>query len=641
MEMQRSLMGLVAAAGMTAGAVGTAAGQCDLFWPGIPDFDQRRVWAYDPFPIVTHVGLPNNGGVHCVPTATSNILAILDDSGYNVIVGASGPGWDAQVPFYNAIGTHIGNLGVYMDTDDGGTTHGDAIDGMLDWLDDRGQGSRFMAVGFKADDDEFPRPTSLYALLQMGWPATFGYGRYYRDGDELERDGGHCVSLVGTLDGCDLMRPQVMYHDPATKIGDESRLEQSEFTRVTRTLYRRFWNMDGDNAAVYSFDETFNGTADDPVRVFDSYRAILPLCLLGSHPVNPNQIQWHQLGGVFKGASPKSETSDTPNLGNVIDIAFDHTDISYLVTAAAGRGGAAGIFRVDIPTGSSRRVQTFDRSPDRVLVDRYGHHYVQLGALVEKYKLVDDRPIPLGSITLPNPISAWAIDDATDTIVCLAQGNTRLIRFGVGLGIVGNTPIPSGVSLPGDGSVAINPRTGKAWVTSLGTAGLFEVTFDPANGRASFTDTASHANLRNIRGFSFDRTGKLLVASDGLMRPFAVDPRSGRWVPDADSPWNEFRSLPMGRLSEMTRTRHNENARNLTPGWRDIDPENEPVGDQVPVCGADFNLDGFLDFFDYADYVRCYEGDGCPRGRDADHNLDNFTDFFDYTAFVEDFERGC
>ena len=61
----------------------------------------------------------------------------------------------------------------------------------------------------------------------------------------------------------------------------------------------------------------------------------------------------------------------------------------------------------------------------------------------------------------------------------------------------------------------------------------------------------------------------------------------------------------------------------------------------TPVCPADFNRDCFVDFFDYSDYVTCFEGDGCPAGRSADYNGDGFADFFDYADFVAAFEVGC
>ncbi|XVJ58177.1 MAG: PQQ-like beta-propeller repeat protein [Tepidisphaera sp.] len=58
-------------------------------------------------------------------------------------------------------------------------------------------------------------------------------------------------------------------------------------------------------------------------------------------------------------------------------------------------------------------------------------------------------------------------------------------------------------------------------------------------------------------------------------------------------------------------------------------------------CTADFNNDGFVDFFDYDAFVACFEGFGCPAGRTADVNGDDFVDFFDYDGFVEAFQAGC
>jgi hypothetical protein len=61
----------------------------------------------------------------------------------------------------------------------------------------------------------------------------------------------------------------------------------------------------------------------------------------------------------------------------------------------------------------------------------------------------------------------------------------------------------------------------------------------------------------------------------------------------------------------------------------------------VLTCSADFNGDGFLDFFDYADYVGCFEVGACASGSTADFNGDGFVDFFDYSDFVAAFEAGC
>jgi hypothetical protein len=57
----------------------------------------------------------------------------------------------------------------------------------------------------------------------------------------------------------------------------------------------------------------------------------------------------------------------------------------------------------------------------------------------------------------------------------------------------------------------------------------------------------------------------------------------------------------------------------------------------TPSCRADFNEDGFVDFFDLDDFVDAFE-----RGRRAaDFNLDGFIDYFDFDDYVRAFERGC
>ena len=65
------------------------------------------------------------------------------------------------------------------------------------------------------------------------------------------------------------------------------------------------------------------------------------------------------------------------------------------------------------------------------------------------------------------------------------------------------------------------------------------------------------------------------------------------------------------------------------------------VAQPAPLCAADFNDDGFVDFFDFETFVRCYEGVECPPCRTADVNNDGFADFFDYDEYVRVFEVGC
>lgn len=58
-------------------------------------------------------------------------------------------------------------------------------------------------------------------------------------------------------------------------------------------------------------------------------------------------------------------------------------------------------------------------------------------------------------------------------------------------------------------------------------------------------------------------------------------------------------------------------------------------------CEVDVNLDGFIDCFDYIDFVTCFETEVCTPGKTADFNGDGFVDMFDYMDFVVGFEEGC
>ncbi|QOI99962.1 MAG: hypothetical protein HRU70_05470 [Phycisphaeraceae bacterium] len=74
-------------------------------------------------------------------------------------------------------------------------------------------------------------------------------------------------------------------------------------------------------------------------------------------------------------------------------------------------------------------------------------------------------------------------------------------------------------------------------------------------------------------------------------------------------------------------------------GWINLDDATRFVG---VACPADWNCDGFVDFFDFDDFVTTFEGGTPPACRtDADFNGDGFVDFFDFDDFVLAFEAGC
>lgn len=62
---------------------------------------------------------------------------------------------------------------------------------------------------------------------------------------------------------------------------------------------------------------------------------------------------------------------------------------------------------------------------------------------------------------------------------------------------------------------------------------------------------------------------------------------------------------------------------------------------RLRACVSDFNCDGAIDFFDFDDFVVCFEGIACPPGISADFDRDGTVDFFDYDAFISAFESPC
>src|SRR6188474_1583219 len=87
-----------------------AAAQCDYLVPYVPDFDQKRV-AASGVP-----GLPDDGGVHCVPTSVVNWFAYFANRGITQPAGLNGPrNWQSNAE-YNRVTNQINIMGSFMNT---------------------------------------------------------------------------------------------------------------------------------------------------------------------------------------------------------------------------------------------------------------------------------------------------------------------------------------------------------------------------------------------------------------------------------------------------------------------------------------------------------------------------------------------
>ncbi|MDX2117256.1 MAG: GC-type dockerin domain-anchored protein [Planctomycetota bacterium] len=95
-----------------------------------------------------------------------------------------------------------------------------------------------------------------------------------------------------------------------------------------------------------------------------------------------------------------------------------------------------------------------------------------------------------------------------------------------------------------------------------------------------------------------------------------------------------FQATDVPNMISILPLRFGDTPKGGTIFWDDISFVQE---DAAPVCKADFNNDGFLDFTDFDDFVGAFEAGNAS----SDFNGDGFLDFTDFDAFVSAFEAGC
>ncbi len=175
-------------------------------------------------------------------------------------------------------------------------------------------------------------------------------------------------------------------------------------------------------------------------------------------------------------------------------------------------------------------------------------------------------------------------------------------RVGLDGTILGKFVDSSAADAPLDFPQQISPLTDGSEILVAEFSGTDEIfRFDPAGTLLQSINTAPQGGLRGIYKL---RNGKFLIANGGGIHTYnAVD----------------------GVQTQLS-----------GGSYQYINLYTVPV-----LCPADFNGDGFLDFFDYDEYVTCFETSVCPPGKSADFNGDDFVDFFDYDDYVTAFETGC
>jgi hypothetical protein len=623
----RHTLALLALAGT---ALPTLAAPCDnIFRYGVPDFDQRRA------------NLDEDGGYHCVPTSAINWMAYMRNHGCAGAMGHSSSNW-ASNSEHGYVGGRILDMGDQMNTGGighSGTTTDGALDGLVDYFEDHNVEGFWIFCAYIMDDDWAPSPKSLRNHMAAGQLIMMIYGRYDLDGDQWERDGGHCVSLVKVNDPCGT-NPLLGFSDPAGDEGadDPDRLyHQSPFKIKEWTMKKVTRNMDGD---VLNIWEPVGQTGTTGRKILDKFITLWPMAGWTAPPTINGVIKFN-FHFTNNDEAPEQQQFNLPNNATISSFAPSSRDPGFFATSNLIAGvSPAKLYFFDTAEETWLPLATETSNYLGLTTDRHGNPITLTGdQRAKKYRILGDGSVrPVSSIALRYPANAVTTDDKTDDIWILCRNDRKLLRYAGGdlAALPTVYALPTGVTLGGDSSMDFNPVDGKLWLTSVESSAAYQLTRSDLTGQLGLSRIAPLPNSTYPlkRSLRFTDKGLMTFISGGVVRELKDNPTNGLFEPN---PRPLFGGKPASGFFAMDRSRTNFNpAKHSGRAWFDH-PNPDPETPEITLCPADFNGDNQVDFFDYLDFVSAFD-----RGNmNADVNFDESLDFFDYLDFVGWYSQGC
>lgn len=640
-----------------AGGVATADVGCSYYRTKMPDFDQQR---REQFPIF---GLPNDGKMYCLPTSAENLLGYLHQAGWTNFLPYHGNEWYSAGE-YVGVTIDLMLMGSAMSTDPEEGTGGSGGETGLQSRLDYGYPDTFQCVFIN------PRsmtPEMCRQVMASGLLAGFCYGRYslFQDGTygfRYVRGGGHCVTLTGIEDGCSTL-PTLTYRNPSSSDSDTS---QSAFATAKFQIAKvelAFASAEDQEPKIlkrWKFNSDFE---DGRLRVVDGMLIAGPIAAVVGG-VNEGVYKYKPTVDINKGlANPPHATHALPAaMGGLAGIK-PHP----WFPAAVCVGGDGGLWLVNRNDGASTRLGLAGLGgggggcfgPD-------GYFYVQRSGFIERFNPLDLGEPPTAIATREHVLLARTTTNVGThghprEYMLIAIGRASGVGAG-GLSILSAPvdddgcrpfvpePMPLGVNIPAGGGcqIAASPIDGSIVILPDGSRTASRCSRGGAGGwvvSETIVLPEPPGPAEDPKNLQLDIKGRILYTHGGVVRVLERDATGGRWVPKTDSPWS---GMVAGDFFELDQLRSSIIPWRGTASDRNIDPTDEPRGETRVDCTADFNKDGFVDGFDYDDFVRCFEGtDGLscgginPASMAADIDDDGFVDGFDYDEFVRAFEIGC
>lgn len=547
----------------------------------MPDLDQRRS------PSGNTPGLPANGAMYCVPTGAMNLFAYAANNGFPNT--PPGPGfWQSNLR-YNDATSAIQTLGALMNTSPTGGTGGTGwVNGASVWL----SSSPILSWQHKwLQPSYWPTVEKMGAVACSGWIVEFAYGRYTQIGvingvPLLNRTGGHAVTLTG-IEKWGTTR-QIQYRDPAD---DPANATQSAFKNVVANYTNMVVYIRPDEGADFlALVSVLNHPSGDGLyRIVDSFLAVRPLLGITFFPSFgglPGLVQSIDLS--FAGSpSPIGGTLSIPADMDVRALDF-HPDFNAALLLTIAPNGTRSMQRLDLFDGALAAFgDGASLDPRSMAVGRRGDIYVSDG---DKLYRLNDEGALISSTSNSPPVSALAYDDTLDAVTILSIPQRRIVRFDRTLGNqLSSIIVPQNIPMAGDGSVSVNPETGRAWFFTSASNSLFSVLLNPDSGQI-FVESIPLGSCIPSSVIA-DRGERLWIACDGSVREYAKV--NGVWGLDGDSP---IQGKPCGkRLGMLTKRSNVVPALHNGPGFVNIHPDTlVPLGMTVLDCDADLNNDGMV-----------------------------------------------
>jgi hypothetical protein len=506
----------------------------------MPDFDQRRKAAPG------FVGLPNDGGMHCVPTSHMNLLAYAANHGFPNL--APGPAWWQPQSLYNDAGNNILLLGILMLTNEG-TALDNAHNGMTVWL----SGSGLTTSAYWSTITQSPNITNIAQSVATGGIVAFCYGRYDYFGEIGGVDfigaytGGHCVTFSEASRSGDLisLKSRDPADDPDFDENDDSYLfSQSAFgNRAYNNVKQR---------PVSNFIHTKTMTAlgyppakpsdpEDPwiIRLIDGYVVVRPMMGFTWQPgINNNPPQIFLPGLPLNGSLQGPQIiHELPAFLIINDLAFS-ADLGLGFVLGSNQAGQLSLQSVDLANGETTQIVPID-----------GAMAMTVGRKLEIYVLTENSVICINpsdpidpveaEVFLPGPCNAICYDDVNDEVLLLSPDQGKIFKYPHRFQD-GAKPhevcIPNDIPLePDEGCIAVNPMDGKAWFATPASNAIYHV---PNVATCDVFETIQFPQITNPRSLSFDDKGHLFVACDAGLMEVMYNDEAGDWeiVPNSYFP---------------------------------------------------------------------------------------------------------